>query len=530
MTLLEERSRVTHPEPPPLVTSLDAPPTSEERICFEALQADLALQFATIFADPSATRTILIVPSLSLDQQVMAKVSGVTHYEERMLCLLLLLRLPRTRVIYVTSKPIPDAIIDYYLHLLPGIPSEHARRRLTLLSCDDGQPVPLTRKILERPRLLARLRQAIGETNAAHMSCFTVSELERRLALVLGIPIYGCDPSLLHWGSKSGSRKIFREAGVPLPAGFEDLTSADDVASALTELKSEKPLLTKAVVKLNEGFSGEGNAVFDFDGAPQGTTLRDWVRSRLAQLEFEAKDMSWELYQEKLQSMGGIVEEWIPGAVKESPSVQFRVDPAGTLEAISTHDQVLGGPSGQIFLGARFPADDAYRLEIQREGLKAAHALASKGVLGRFGIDFISVREGDSWRHVAIEINLRKGGTTHPFLMLQFLTDGHYDLETGRFLTPAGQPRCYYASDNLESPRFRGLTPDDLIDIAVMNQLHFHAATAEGVAFHLIGALSEFGKLGIVAIGETHERAGAYYRKTVDVLDREGGAVLNTRE
>jgi hypothetical protein len=219
--------------------------------------------------------------------------------------------------------------------------------------------------------------------------------------------------------------------------------------------------------------------------------------------------------------MGGIVEEFIPGATKRSPSVQLRIDPVGGIGAVSTHDQVLGGANRQIFLGCRFPADKAYRLDIQARGAKVAQALAGKGVLGRFGIDFISVKDGDAWRHLAIEVNLRKGGTTHPFLMLQFLTDGHFDADTGKFLTPAGQPRCYYASDNLESERYRGLTPYDLVDIAVVNGLHFHAATGEGVAFHLIGALSEFGKLGVVCIAQTHEGANSLYRKTVEVLDRE---------
>jgi hypothetical protein len=491
----------------------------EER--FQALQAELGRQYASLFADPAAQRTVLVVPSLSLDPEVMAKVTGVAHYEERMLCLLMLLRMPRTRVIYVTSTPISPAIIDYYLHLLPGVPGGHARRRLTLLSCDDSSYAPLTQKILGRPRMLHRLKEAIGDTAIAHMTCFTVSFLERQLALELAIPIYGCDPSLLHWGSKSGSRKIFREAGIDLPAGFEDLSDMDGVARALAALKESKPGLARAVVKINEGFSGEGNAVFDFRPAPQGPALLPWVQSRLPQLAFEAQEMTFDLYQEKLLKMGGIVEEWIPGGVKESPSVQFRVDPAGRLETISTHDQVLGGKSGQIFLGARFPASDAYRLDIQREGLKAAQALARKGVLGRFGIDFVSVKENDHWRHVAIEINLRKGGTTHPFQMLQFLTDGHYDEETGLFLTPSGKPRCYYASDNVSSVNYQGLTPEDLIDISVLNGLHFNAATAEGVAFHLIGALSEFGKLGIVAIGADHDRAGALYHKTVEVLDRE---------
>ena len=80
--------------------------------------------------------------------------------------------------------------------------------------------------------------------------------------------------------------------------------------------------------------------------------------------------MTWDLYQSKLRAMGGIVEEFVAGNVKQSPSVQFRVDPAGRLEAISTHDQVLGGQNGQIFLGCRFPADEAYRLDIQARGMR----------------------------------------------------------------------------------------------------------------------------------------------------------------
>jgi hypothetical protein len=59
-----------------------------------------------------------------------------------------------------------------------------------------------------------------------------------------------------------------------------------------------------------------------------------------------------------------------------------------------------------------------------------------------------------------------------------------------------------------------------------VNGLHFHAASSEGVAFHLIGALSEFGKLGVVCIGQTHERADALYRRTLEVLNAEGAGVV----
>ena len=35
--------------------------------------------------------------------------------------------------------------------------------------------------------------------------------------------------------------------------------------------------LRRAAIKLDEGFSGEGNAVFSYEGAPEGGDLERWV-------------------------------------------------------------------------------------------------------------------------------------------------------------------------------------------------------------------------------------------------------------
>lgn len=108
--------------------------------------------------------------------------------------------------------------------------------------------------------------------------------------------------------------------------------------------------------------------------------------------------------------------------------------------------------------------------------------------------------------------------------MLQMLTDGSYDPETGSFYTPTGRTCCYHATDNLGGPSYRGLTPDDLIDIAVNNELHFDAARQQGVMFHLIGALPDCGKLGTMCIGPSHATAERYFHDTVAVLEREVAA------
>jgi hypothetical protein len=500
------------------------PGSAEELSAFAVIQSRLAPMYRRVFSDDQMPRTVVVVPSLSLDPVELRKIRGVSHYEERMLCLLMLLRLPNTNIIYVTSQPIHPSIIDYYLHLLPGVPGRHSRNRLTMLDCDDGSAAPLTAKILARPRLMRRILDAVPDRGAAHITCFNSSELERTLAVQLGIPLYACDPALNHLGDKSHGRALFARIGVDHPAGAEHLRDEGDIIGALAGLKASDPGLKRAVVKLNDSFSGEGNATFGFGGAPDGAGLEAWVRRSLQdRLEFESDAETWERYIAKWGKMGGVVEEYIEGE-RASPSVQCRIDPTGDHQIVSSHDQVLGGRTNQVFLGCTFPAHADYRAEIHDVADRVAAELASAGVIGRFSVDFVSVRRQGQWRHYALEMNLRKGGTTLPYLMLNFLTGGDYDRDTGTYTTPTGQARYYHASDNVERDEYRGLTPDDLIDIVVQNELHFRPQRQQGVVFHLIGSLSEFGKLGVVAIGHSLQRASELYRETVEVLDRETGA------
>lgn len=500
--------------------ALTLPPGSAvELAAFAELQARLPPLFRKVFADPLAPRTVVVVPGLSMDLEALAKVTGALHYEERQLSMLMLLRLPNTRIVFLSSTPIEPAIVDYHLQLLAGVPD--ARRRLVLLSASDAAAQSLTQKILDRPRLLQRIRAAIGDPATAHLSVFNATPLERTLAVQLGIPLYGCDPALIDWGAKSGSREAFRKAGVRMPDGVERLRDDRDVVGALAAIKARNPSLARAVVKLDHGFSGEGNAVFSYTGCPEEDAQR-WIAAHLPlNLAIEARDLGWERYSAKLAEQGGIVEAWIPGEGLRSPSVQMRITPLGDLEFISTHDQILGGPSGQIFQACTFPADPAYARSIQALARRVGEVLRAKGVLGRFGVDFVSVPRGSDWEHYAIEINLRKGGTTHTFQMLQFLTQGRYDADRGEFVTAMGNVRCYYATDNVVSPAYRRLTPQDLFEIAEQRGLRYDPLDECGETFGLVGAIAEFGKLGMVAIDTDTDAARRRFRRAVAVLDEE---------
>jgi len=498
------------------------PGSPEELMQFGKLQAEFNQQFEKFFPDNLAHKTIVVIPSLTLDKEVLSKIDGAQYYEERLLCLLMLLRMPRAHVIYVSSMPIDPVIIDYYLHLLPGITGFHARERLTLLSCNDASNIPLTLKILQRYRLIERIKRSIPPGHVAHMACFNTTEAERTLAVRLNVPIYGCDPVLSYLGTKSGSRHAFLKAGVPMPPGVEDLKNTEEIIHAVVALKEMYPNQQKVLVKLNDGFSGDGNAIIRYPDLPDKQSLESWMHQNLHTAIIPvANGMSAAQFLEKFQQMGGIVEAFVEGENKCSPSVQCRINPMGAVDVISTHDQQLTGEFAQVFAGAHFPANAEYRNEIARLGMQVALELRDRGVTGRFSIDFVSVKEVTNWKHYAIEINLRKGGTTHPFLMMQFLTNGHYNAVTGLFETANKQSRYYYASDNVQRDSYKGLTAQDLIDIAMFHGLHFDGATQKGVMFHMIGALSQFGKMGMVCIGESAEEAYLFYTKTIEILDAE---------
>jgi hypothetical protein len=549
------------PEPP---FSRDL--TLEQEIAeFERLKPRLRDVWETLTMRDEEPHTSVVVPSLSLDRGSLEKLSGASFYEERLLFLLIRLRNPRARMVYVTSQPVHPLILEYYFQLLAGIPASHARSRLTLLCAYDASPRSLSEKVLERPRLIQRIREGIQDSARAYLTVFNATPFERRLAVLLGIPLNGADPQLAHLGTKSGSRKVFREAGVPLPEGMEDLRDRKDVETALVELRRRRPGLRKAVIKLDDSFSGEGNAIFRYlDGAPpaggaasgraaasrsaggaggrfEGRPARSQaarnrsaasspaasspaaIREGLARIELSVAGETPESYYAKFAGMGGVVEEFIDGKEKVSPSAQLRISPYGEVMPISTHDQILGGPSQQVFLGCRFPAHDDYRMRMQAAAVRIGEVLARHGVVSRFGVDFLVWRDdpGLDWNLAALEINLRMGGTTHPYLALQFLTGGSLDRDTGLFWSPTGHSKCYLATDNLHSESYRGLLPEDLIEILTETRLHYSHGTESGVLFHLIGAVSEFGKLGVTAIADTPEQADAIYQRTLAVLDRE---------
>ena len=480
---------------------------------FEALQQRMQSVWAAWRLDLE-DESVVIVPSVTASRTGAVSSAITQAFEERLLFLLLLMRQPRLRVIYVTSMPVNPRIVEYYLALLPGVIPSHAADRLTMISTDDSSDRPLSQKLLERPRLIARIAAKIPNRARSHLIPYNTTSLERDIAVSLGIPMYGVDPKLAELGSKSGCRRLFAECQVPHPLGEENLHSLDEVTEAILTMLAVRPSISQVIIKTNEGVAGAGNALVDLAGVvdvPEAGR-RAAISARVATMQLESTRVTLDSYVARFERDGGIVEERILGEELRSPSVQLRVRPDGSVELLSTHDQLLGGTSGQTYLGCVFPADPAYSRLIAEPAQRIAERLAAAGALGRFAIDFVVVRdESGAWSAYAIEINLRKGGTTHPFLTLQFLTDGSYDSASGQFLTRGGARKHLVATDHLEADELRAMSVNDLFDAVARHGLHFDQSSQTGVVFHMISSLSECGRVGMTAVGDAPDHAMALY-------------------
>ena len=283
------------------------------------------------------------------------------------------------------------------------------------------------------------------------------------------------------------------------------------------KMLEERPSIDEVIVKLNEGVSGAGNALVDLRGIAD--TAGSDRRAEVAQRPLDAAGVAHhadgrirgEVRAERRRRRGA---DRRSGATQ--PQRPAPVLPDRSVELLSTHDQLLGGASGQSYLGCIFPADPAYSRLISAPAITIGERLAREGALGRFAIDFVVKRDtAGRWSAYAIELNLRKGGT-HPFLTLQFLTDGSYDGASGR-PSYCWRQRHLVATDHLESSELRALAVEDLFDIVAR---HGCTSTNHGrpESSSTISSLTEHGRIGLTAVGQSPEEAMRIYQDAQQVL------------
>lgn len=480
---------------------------------FDELQQRLRRALEANRPRSGVDHVLVILPSYSVSESILSHYGDrIPSLEHRYLNALLIAgRILDCDIIHVSTRLPDPAIVEYYLSLMPPDVRESARRRIRLIEIDDGTPRSVAAKLLDRPDVLEDIRRRIGD-RPAFMEPWNVTDQEVALALALEVPVNGTNPRLRGLGFKSEGRRLMRRAGVPVPLGVEDVRTVDDVVAAIHRIRADRPGLPGVVIKHDDSGAGDGNAVIDLAAMADVPDPDAWLRAQVEALP------DW--YRADL-ALGGIVEERIVGARFTSPSAQVDLRPGGDVVVLATHEQVLGGQSGQVYLGCRFPADPAYAAVLAGHAAAIGTELAARGALGRFSVDFVAAgdpdREGD-WRVYALEINLRKGGTTHPYAALRNAVPGRYDADRAQWVADDGSTRVYAATDNLVDSAWKGLVPGAVIETVAGAGLQFDPAARTGVVLHMLSGLAIDGRMGLTAIARSVDEAARMHDATRDAV------------
>jgi hypothetical protein len=465
----------------------------------------------------TAPHAVIAFPSFALGETILA------HYATRLaalehrylLAMFMMNRMPNCRFVYLSTEEPATEVLDYYFSLFPPEKREDLRRQFVAITLPDHTARSVADKLLDRPDVMDQLRTAIGDL-PAFIEPWNVTDHEVEVARRLQAPINGTAPELWPLGFKSEGRRIFRLAGVPIPFGREDVKTIDDVVDAIADIRRARPNAPGVVVKHDNSAAGDGNIVIRF--AKLADDSEAGIRRQVAAFpDWYLRDLA----------LGGIVEELIAGSDFTSPSAQVDITPFGHVHVVATHEQMLGGNDGQVYQGCRFPADPGYAARLAEYAEATAGEIAPLGVLGRFAIDFACARdEHGAWQVYALEMNLRKGGTTHPYATLRNLVPGHYDAKAGAWFDHERAPRYYVSTDNMVDEKWHGLPASFVIDAIDSAGIAFDHARGWGVVLHMLSCLKVDGRFGLTAIGTSPEHAQQLFdavRPTVDAAVARSG-------
>ena len=469
---------------------------------FDELQRRLEPALGVNRAGSTVDHVLIALPSFSVSESILSHYADrIPSLEHRYLFSIFIAgRIPACEIVYISTRRPDEAVIDYYTSLVP--PDRRAVARFRVLAIDDGTTKSVAGKIAADPSFQAEIR-AIIAGRPAFIEPWNVTETEQEMALALGVPINGTRPDLRSLGFKSAGRRLFRDAGVPLPDGREDVHTIADVEAAILDIRA-RGAASGVVIKHDDSGAGDGNVVLDLtpmDAAPDPVA---WLRTELGALP------DW--YRADLATQGGVVEERVSGARFTSPSAQVDIRPDGSVQVLATHEQVLGGPANQVYLGCRFPADPDYAPELARHAHAIGEQLSAAGALGRFAVDFVAASDEDGPLGGLRDRGQPPQGRHHPPVRGPAQPrPGALRRRGGPVGGQPGRWRTRLQRDRQPRRRAvdRGSTRSRSSRPCATRGSSSPARTGTGVVLFMLSGLAIDGRFGIVAIGRTPVEAEA---------------------
>ena len=321
------------------------------------------LEHRPFFADkhfvPATWDTLIYVPSISLGPLTRRHLIELEYFQERNYYLAAALRDEKFEIIFVVSRAIHDDLLIAHFDLMcrANILPRSAMARLRVIKVEQPPEISLSAALLADIDAIRQLESLLTGRRGG-FDFWTVGEDEIALSRALDRPYLGMPAEHCGADTKVAAKKIFDNAGVIAPPDFGVFYKFDDIWGAMQA--GTFAGVTTLLLKLNSEEGGNGIARLALDSNPASPeALRKAVIIDKSYIPFDE-------FEEQMRAQGALLEVFLADEVLASPSAKMFIDDSGEVHVLATHDQVL---QNSMYLGCRFPADQAYRSAVMEAGL-----------------------------------------------------------------------------------------------------------------------------------------------------------------
>ena len=201
--------------------------------------------------------------------------------------------------------------------------------------------------------------------------------------------MYGADPGFFPLGTKSGCRRLFARKACA-SARCRGPATPRRGRSTRSRHARRQAGSRQALVKLNEGVAGRGNALVDLAEFRHRATTdeRTELSRRVAGMSFENERPTLDAYLAKLAGPAA----WSrsdQGSELPEPERAASGHAVGRGRAALDPRPALGRAERPALPRLPLPGGRGIRAHDRREAARIGERLAREGVLGRFAVDFV---------------------------------------------------------------------------------------------------------------------------------------------
>ncbi|KAI6659232.1 IQ domain-containing protein H-like isoform X2 [Oopsacas minuta] len=513
------------------------------------------IQLGRIWEDfQHSPHTIVHLPSLGCHSSMRAGIRNLELRQNIQISRLFdLSSSSNSNILYISPVECKEEISDYYFNLMSMQYGTINKNRFQSLVPDhivdfEYNKLSLSTVLNHSPRTLRRLKHLLQGQNA-YLSTDIPSIDDFAVADYINVPILAATPDKLElFHNKSSCQRIIDTIDVDTPPHTSDIWSENALNSKLSDLIILNLDNTKWVFKMNHSIDAMGIAYCDVTELSCYEVLKrdrqryahNWEQ-RWAHESSQSKLLielpSFLLKNVKLADRslhsnaqeffdnffqyGGTIEAMPPVANYTALTINLFIAPTGTIELISSGDQILSSPF-KVW-GVSLPQTSVNPIDLQKLIQTISDTILTHEIIGPVNFDLITFFQGDKQVTWLTGIKLCPSNYVGLVKMLNCISDGHFDTKSGHYLCHIEEntvPKYAVLSNMLKHSNLALIRYSVLFQMFKAQGIVYKTDTKNGTVFGLIDDVNRR-QIGMVVQSDSLEEALLTTSRNLRVIHQE---------